>query len=90
MKLEDIIEAYMVARKNKRKSPDQVEFELHWELNCVMLCEAVNNRCYQPTAYTFVADHPKPREVFASDMSTRILHHYLDMRLRPFLEERMG
>ena len=90
MKLEDIIEAYMVARKNKRKSPDQVEFELHWELNCVMLCEAVNNRCYQPTAYTFVADHPKPREVFASDMSTRILHHYLDMRLRPFLEARMG
>lgn len=89
MRLEDVIEAYFSARKNKRKSPDQVEFELHWERNCVSLCDDVNNRCVRPTAYTFVVDYPKPREVFASDMSTRILHHYLDMRLRPLLEARM-
>lgn len=90
MKLEDILEEYFSARSNKRKSPDQVEFELHWEANCVKLCEDVNNRQVRPTAYTFVVDHPKPREVFASDMSTRVLHHYLDMRLRPLLEARMS
>lgn len=89
MTIVDIIEAYFSARKNKRKSPDQVEFELHWEANCVKLCEDVNERRVRPTAYTFVVDYPRPREVFASDMSTRILHHYLDMRLRPLLEARM-
>lgn len=90
MKLDDILEAYFSARSNKRKSPDQVEFELHWEANCVKLCEDVSNRQVCPTAYTFVVDHPKPREVFASDMSTRVLHHYLDMRLRTLLEARMS
>lgn len=89
MKLEDIVEAYFSARKNKRRSPDQAEFELHWEMNCLKLCDDVNNRHVRPTAYTFVVDYPKPREVFASDMATRILHHYLDMRLRPLLEARM-
>lgn len=88
--IENIIEAYTVARKNKRKSSDQVEFELHWERNCVMLYDAIVSRNYQPTAYTFVTDYPKPREVFASDMSTRILHHYLDLRLRPLLEQRLS
>lgn len=88
--IENLIEAYMVARRNKRRSPDQVEFELHWEANIMELYEAVVDRRVRPTAYTFVTDFPKPREVFASDMSTRILHHYLDIRLRPLLEKRMS
>lgn len=90
LKLEDIFTAYFSARKNKRKSPDQVEFELHWERNCVSLYNDICDLCVKPTAYTFVTDYPKPREVFASDMATRILHHYLDIRLRPLLEARMS
>ena len=88
--IEDIIEAYMVARRNKRRSPDQVGFELHWEANCMQLYEQAVTRSVRPTAYTFVTDYPKPREVFASDMATRVLHHYLDIRLRPLLEARMS
>lgn len=88
--IDGIIEAYMTARKNKRRSGDQVEFELHWEANCQSLYEDIVNRCVRPTAYTFITDYPQPREVFASDMATRILHHYLDMRLRPLLETRMS
>lgn len=86
----DIIDAYMAARKNKRRSADQVEFELHWQKNCADIVDAINSRSFKPTAYTFVTDYPKPREVFASDMGTRVLHHYLDLRLRPLLEKRMG
>ena len=86
----DIIEAYIIARRNKRRSPDQVEFELHWESGCMQLYNDVVARSVRPTAYTFVTDYPKPREVFASDMSTRILHHYLDIRLRPLLERRLS
>lgn len=88
--IEDIIQAYMAARRNKRKSADQVEFELHWESNCLRLYDDIVNRCVMPTAYTFITDYPKPREVFASDMATRILHHYLDLRLRPLLEKRLS
>lgn len=90
IRLEDIIAAYKTARKNKRKSPDQVEFELHWEMGCVKLYNEVITRQVRPTAYTFITERPKAREVFASDMATRILHHYLDIRLRPLLEQRMG
>lgn len=87
--IEDIIEAYKVARSNKKRSPDQVEFEMNWHMNCVRLYNDVVNHTLKPTAYTFVAKHPKPREVFAADMSIRVLHHYLDIRLRPLLEKRM-
>lgn len=90
IQLQDIISAYLVARQNKRRSPDQVEFEIHWQRNCLKLYDDIVRRQLRPTAYTFVASHPRPREVFASDMSTRILHHYIDMKLRPFLEARMS
>ena len=90
MVIDDIITAYMAARKNKRRSADQVRFELHWEANCLDLYEHIINHTLQPTAYTFITDYPKPREVFASDMGTRVLHHYLDIRLRPLLESRMS
>ena len=89
MRLEDIIEVYFEMRRNKRKSPDQAEFEMHWEKHCLNLYNDIINRDYRPTSYTFVTFKPKPREIFASSMSDRILHHYLDNRLRPLLERRM-
>ena len=90
IEIEDLIHAYMVARGNKKRSPDQVEFELHWHSKLLRLYHQVLSRSVRPTAYTFICKTPKPREVFASDMSTRILHHYLDIRLRPLLEKKMS
>jgi len=90
IKLENVIKAYKVARKNKIKSPDQVEFELHWQQYCVEIWNDIINLSFRPTAYSFIAKHPGYREVFAADMKTRVLHHYLDIRLRPLLEARMG
>ncbi len=87
---EDFISAYMRSRSNKRKSADQAEFELHWERNLLRLARDVGNRASRPSAYMFIAMHPKPREVFASDMGSRILHHYLDMRMRPRMEQALG
>lgn len=88
--LQDVIDAYLNARRNKRRSNDQAEFEMHWEANCYKLYLDIVNRCVQPAAYTFVVNYPKPREIFASDMSTRILHHYLDARLRPIVEKKLS
>ena len=90
MLLQDIIASYRLARQGSVKSPDQVEYELHWEGNCVKLCEEINSRTYQPTAYSFIVTYPKPREIFASDFSTRVLHHYLHERLVPLLENRLS
>lgn len=90
IRFEDVITAYLTARKNKIKSPDQVEFELHWQQYCHEIWRDIEERRFRPTAYTFVTKKPRPREVFASDMKTRVLHHYLDIRLRPLLEARMG
>ena len=90
IELQDIIDAYIVARSNKRRTADQTDFELHWEANCVALYNEIIGRRLRPTAYTFVTMTPKPREVFASDMATRVLHHYLDIRLRPLLERRLS
>ena len=90
MLLQDIIASYSLARQGSVKSPDQVEYELHWEGNCIKLCEAINSRTYQPTAYSFIVTYPKPREIFASDFSTRVLHHYLHERLVPLLENRLS
>ena len=33
MKFEDLVDAYYITRKNKRNSPEQVEFDMHWEGN---------------------------------------------------------
>lgn len=88
--LTDIIEAYHIARSNKRRTADQTDFELHWEAGCLHLYQDIINHRLRPTAYSFIATRPKPREVFASDMATRVLHHYLDIRLRPILEQLMG
>lgn len=90
IQLTGVVNAYFTARSNKRKSEDQVLFEVHWEANCVGLYESIINRNVRPTAYTFITDKPRPREVFASDMATRILHHLLDIRLRPLLEARLS
>ena len=90
MLLQDIIASYRLARQGSVKSPDQVEYELHWEGNCIKLCEAINSRTYQPTAYSFIVTYPKPREIFVSDFSTRVLHHYLHERIVPLLENRLS
>jgi hypothetical protein len=84
-----LVDAYYTTRQNKRRSSDSVHFELHWQRNLLDLQEAINTRTLKPTAYTFVTPNPCPREIFACDMSMRIIHHYIDMRLRPYLEDEL-
>lgn len=83
------IEAYYTTRHNKRRSADSVEFELHWERNIVRLMNELESHTFAPSAYTFIAPRPRPREVFACEMALRVVHHYLDTRLRPLLESEL-
>jgi len=53
------------------------------------LKKQLEDHTFAPSAYTFIAPRPRPREVFACEMALRIVHHYIDMRIRPLLESEM-
>ena len=84
--LESLYVAMLRTRKNKRSSADSVEFELHWEWNLLKIKDDIDNHTFRPTAYTFIRRYPRPREVFACCFALRLLHHYLDIRMRPLIE----
>ena len=86
VKTADIYDAYFETRRNKRRSEDSVLYEMHFERNLIDLEEAISSKTVQPTAYTFIAPRPKPREVFACNLGLRVIHHYIDIRLRPLME----
>ena len=87
VELKDLIDVYYRARKNKRRSPDTVKFEVDFEANLVNLQRKINSReLTADSNYAFVVFSPKAREIFATSMETRIVHHYLDWRLRPIYE----
>lgn len=86
--LEDLTEAYYRARANKRRSVDSVSFEIDYESNLVNLMYEINNRTYTARGnYAFVVLYPKPREIFATEMRNRVVHHYIDMRMRPIYDK---
>ena len=87
MELETLLNTYYQdTLPNKRRSEDSILFEMNLERNLVKLSDDINNRTLQPTAYTFISKNPKPREVFACDMGSRVCQHYVEKRLRPLLE----
>lgn len=87
VKLEDLITVYYKARANKRRSRDSVRFEVDFKAGLLHLWKSVNDRTLTAHSnYAFVVRTPKPREIFATAMETRIVHHYLDWRLRPIYE----
>ena len=87
VRLEDLTEVYYAARRNKRRSRDACRFEINMESNLVRLWRDINGRTLDTrTNYAFVVTRPKPREIFATEIRVRIVHHYLDWRLRPIYE----
>lgn len=88
VKIEDLYKVYLRARSNKRRSKDSVKFEQNFETRLIDLCESLNNSTFTADSnYAFVVFSPKPREIFATEMKNRIVHHYMDWRLRPIYEK---
>ena len=85
--LEDIFKAYYDCRKNKRQTENAIQFELNYDSNCIKICDDINNRTYKPSkSIAFIVTKPKRREIFAASFRDRVIHHYIDMRLRPLME----
>ena len=89
MDLKTILDAYMGCRSNKRRSPDSVHFELHWERDLVRLLDDFNDRSLVPFLYAFVVRKPRPREVIACLMQGKILQWYFDIHVRPVVESKL-
>lgn len=88
VRIEDLYIVYKLARANKRRSEDAVIFELSYEKRLRELCRAINERTYRAAAnYTFIADKPKPREVFGCELEARIIQWYIVWRIKDILED---
>lgn len=86
--LDELLETYLVTRSNKRRSRDAVLFEMDYEKSLVRLCDDLNGRKLDTTPnYAFVVTTPKAREIFATAMYVRVVHHYMDRKLRPIYED---
>lgn len=86
--LHDIIEAYIDCRKNKRRSPEAIAFEVNYEQNCIRLLEEIKSGTFKPDpSIAFVVTKPVRREIMASSFRDRVVHHYIAMRLTPLFED---
>ena len=80
MVLRTLIDDYLGCRANKRRSPDSVHFELHWERDLARLLGDFNDRTLVSFLYAFVNPNPRDREVIACLMQLKILQHHFDLR----------
>ncbi|MDE6182980.1 MAG: RNA-directed DNA polymerase [Rikenellaceae bacterium] len=91
--LEDLFDAYYDARKNKRNTVNQLQFEINLEHNIMELYTQISQRRYVTgKSICFVVMKPVRREVFAADFRDRVVHHLvfgymLAMCERSFIED---
>lgn len=73
---QDVVQAYMDCRKNKRNTMAVIEYEMNLEHNLIELWEELNDGSYKiGTSTCFIVKQPKPREVWAANFRDRIVHH---------------
>lgn len=89
MVLRTLIDDYLGCRANKRRSPDSVHFELHWERDLARLLGDFNDRTLVSFLYAFVNPNPRDREVIACLMGSKTLQYHFDLHVRPLVEERL-
>lgn len=70
--------AYIEARVGKRKTEDEMRFEINIFHNIDALAEAVYERVYKPgRGIAFIVRDPVIREIFAATFKDRVIHHLL-------------
>ena len=85
--LSDIFTAYYDCRAHKRNTIGALEFELHYERECIKLYDEIESRTYRLQSCTaFIVRDPVQREIFASHFRDRVVHHLIARRLTPILE----
>lgn len=86
----EVLEAYYQCRLHKRRTINQVKFEVNFEENCYQLYLDLKNGNYKiGRSIVFIITRPKIREVFAADFRDRIVHHLLINKLMPLFESKV-
>jgi RNA-directed DNA polymerase len=85
--LHNLFIAYYQARKNKRNTINQLEFEINYESNLIQLYDDIINRTYTiKPSISFVVNKPVKREIFAANFRDRVVHHLLFNYINPTFE----
>lgn len=86
--LQDLFIAYYDARKNKRNTQNQIEFEFNLETNLIKLYDELINWTYEVwKSIYFIQNYPVKREIFAWDFRDRIVHHLIYNYISPIFEK---
>jgi len=85
--LRDLYSAWREARRGKKPSRDQLNFDSRSIDNLIGIRNRLNDLSWRPSAPTcFIATAPKAREIHAPAFADRIVHHYLVPRLEAIYE----
>tara|TARA_Y100000034_G_scaffold135590_2_gene208166 strand:- start:1589 stop:2884 length:1296 start_codon:yes stop_codon:yes gene_type:complete len=85
--LKQLHDAWLKARKGKKPSVNQLQFDNNWSGNLLQLQQSINDCTWQPLPSTcFIALKPKAREIHAPDFSDRVVHHWLVPQLEALWE----
>ena len=80
----DVFHAYYDARRHKRNTHSQLEFEFNLEENLVKLYEELRDHTYKVgRSVCFITGTSVKREVFAAHFRDRVVHHLLYNYTRP-------
>lgn len=90
MELYDIYQTYRNSRNGKRRSSDQVNFELNQFMRLLKLNTDINSKIYIPTSnYCFIHKRDKSREVWASTVELKIIQTILDKYIGTLIEREL-
>ncbi|MCZ8330502.1 MAG: reverse transcriptase/maturase family protein [Flavobacterium sp.] len=83
----DLFKAYYKARKNKRNTINQLEFEINYEHNLIQLHDDIINKRYTISpSICFIISKPVTREILAASFRDRVVHHLLFNYINPTFE----
>jgi len=83
----DLFKAYYDARKNKRNTINQLQFEIDYEKKILELYEQIISYNYKPKrSICFVVENTIKREIFAADFSDRVVHHLIYNYIMPIFD----
>lgn len=87
--LEDLFQAYFDARRHKRNTINQLNFELNYELELIRLYDEIIHHCYHiRPSIAFIVKYPAMREIFAATFRDRVIHHLVYNYINPWWENR--
>jgi hypothetical protein len=86
--LRDLHTAWSRARRAKRPSANQLNFDTHWLDHLLDLQRRLNAGTWSPAPPTcFIATLPKAREIHAPDFVDRVVHHWLVPQIEAIYED---